>query len=119
MVSNRCPSSAASVFLIFYEGIGKTSLIRTLAERCEHIVHMDPIENRSAVHATETYASSRPHPWWRSDSELTVTTRRRLSSTGDVLDRNVCFVESPGHQHGASVCKCDCAARNRSVLTTT
>lgn len=83
-------------------GIGKTSLIRTLAERCEHIVHMDPIENRSAVHATETYASSRPHPWWRSDSELTVTTRRRLSSTGDVLDRNVCFVESPGHQHGAS-----------------
>ncbi|KAF4989163.1 hypothetical protein FGRMN_9306 [Fusarium graminum] len=82
--------------------IGKTSLIRTLAERCEHIVHMDPIENRSAVHATETYASSRPHPWWRSDSELTVTTRRRLSTTGDVLDRNVCFVESPGHQHGAS-----------------
>ncbi|KAM0260213.1 hypothetical protein ACHAPA_010396 [Fusarium lateritium] len=83
-------------------GIGKTSLIRTLAERCEHIVHMDPIENRSAVHATETYASSRPHPWWRSDSELTVTTRRRLPATGDVLDRNVCFVESPGHQHGAS-----------------
>ncbi|KAH7145339.1 Septin-domain-containing protein [Fusarium sp. MPI-SDFR-AT-0072] len=83
-------------------GIGKTSLIKTLAERCEHIVHMDPIENRSAVHATETYASSRPHPWWRSDSELTVTTRRRLSTTGDVLDRNVCFVESPGHRRDAS-----------------
>ncbi|KAF4966433.1 hypothetical protein FSARC_5877 [Fusarium sarcochroum] len=83
-------------------GIGKTSLIKTLAQRCEHIVHMDPIQQSSAVHATETYASSRPHPWWRSDSELTVTTRRRLSTTGDILDRNVCFVESPGHQHGAS-----------------
>jgi hypothetical protein len=64
---------------------------------------MDPIENHNAVHATETYASSRPQPWWRSDSELTVTTRKRLSATGDVLDRNVCFVESPGHQHGTSV----------------
>ncbi|KAH7182888.1 uncharacterized protein B0J16DRAFT_156432 [Fusarium flagelliforme] len=83
-------------------GIGKTSLIKTLAEHCEHIVHMDPIENRNTVHATETYASSRPQPWWRSDSELTVTTRKRLPTTGDVLDRNVCFVESPGHQHGAS-----------------
>ncbi|KAI8662753.1 Septin-type G domain-containing protein [Fusarium sp. Ph1] len=83
-------------------GIGKTSLIKTLAQRCEHIVHMDPIENSSTVHATETYASSRPHPWWRSDSDLTVTTRRRISTTGDVLDRNVCFVESPRHQHGAS-----------------
>ncbi|CEI68771.1 hypothetical protein FVEN_g8026 [Fusarium venenatum] len=83
-------------------GIGKTSLIKTLAERCEHIVHMDPIEDHNAVHATETYASSRPQPWWRSDSELTVTTRKRLSATGDVLDRNVCFVESPGHQHGTS-----------------
>lgn len=83
-------------------GIGKTSLIKTLAECCEHIVHMDPIEDRNAVHATETYASSRPQPWWRSDSELTVTTRKRLSATGDVLDRNVCFVESPGHQHGTS-----------------
>ncbi|KLO88473.1 uncharacterized protein LW93_5645 [Fusarium fujikuroi] len=83
-------------------GIGKTSLIKTLAERCKHIVHMDPIENHSAVHATETYASSRPQPWWRSDSELAVTARRRISTTGDVLDRNVCFVESPGHRPGAS-----------------
>ncbi|KAF5019778.1 hypothetical protein F66182_8215 [Fusarium sp. NRRL 66182] len=82
--------------------IGKTSLIKTLAQRCEHIVHMDPIEQSSAVHATETYASSRPYPWWRSDSELTVTTRRRISATGDILDRNVCFVESPGHQRGAA-----------------
>ncbi|KAF5964389.1 hypothetical protein FBULB1_12811 [Fusarium bulbicola] len=83
-------------------GIGKTSLIKTLVERCEHIVHMDPIENRSALHATETYASSRPQPWWRSDSELAMTTRRRIPTTGDVLDRNVCFVESPGHRRGAS-----------------
>ncbi|KAG4257073.1 hypothetical protein FPRO03_04083 [Fusarium proliferatum] len=83
-------------------GIGKTSLIKTLAERCKHIVHMDPIENHSAVHATETYASSRPQPWWRSDSELAVTARRRISTTGDVLDRNVCFVESPGRRPGAS-----------------
>ncbi|KAF4466749.1 hypothetical protein FALBO_6390 [Fusarium albosuccineum] len=86
-------------------GIGKTSLIKTLAQRCEHIVHMDPIEHSRTVHATETYASSRPQPWWRSDSDLTVATRRRLSAistTGDILDRNVCFVESPGHQRGAS-----------------
>ncbi|KAF5268797.1 hypothetical protein FOXYS1_297 [Fusarium oxysporum] len=46
--------------------------------------------------------NSRPQPWWRSDSELTVTTRRRISTTGDVLDRNVCFVESPGHRRDAS-----------------
>lgn len=99
-------------------GIGKTSLIKTLAQRCEHIVHMDPIENSSAVHATETYASSRPHPWWRSDSDLTVTTRRRISTTGDVLDRNVCFVESPRHQHGASVRSSIISAVPYTVLTT-
>ncbi|KAF7561872.1 hypothetical protein G7046_g2264 [Stylonectria norvegica] len=88
-------------------GIGKTTLIKSLAQRCEHIVHMDPIDSEAAANATEIYASSRPHPWWRTDSDLATPTGRRRSSIGEVLDRNVCFVESPGHQDGNKVCSAD------------
>ncbi|KAH6890311.1 hypothetical protein B0T10DRAFT_485527 [Thelonectria olida] len=78
-------------------GIGKTSLVMSLAQRCEHIVHIDQIEPNSAMHVSEFYASSRPHPWWKTDSQLAMPNARRRSSTaGEMLDRNVCFVESPG-----------------------
>ncbi|KAH8686663.1 hypothetical protein BGZ61DRAFT_43429 [Ilyonectria robusta] len=84
-------------------GIGKTSLIRSLAQRCEHIVHMDQIEPNQTRDVAETYASSRPHPWWKTDSQLLLTDTQRPSSlTGEMLDRNVCFVEGPGHMNGPS-----------------
>jgi hypothetical protein len=49
------------------------------------------------MRVSEFYASSRPHPWWKTDSQLVMSNARRRSSTaGEMLDRNVCFVESPG-----------------------
>jgi hypothetical protein len=84
-------------------GIGKTSLIRTLAQRSEHIVHLDPILPAATAHAAETYASSRPHRWWQTDSDLHTPTEGRRYSVGEMLDRNVCFVESPSPSEGIKV----------------
>ncbi|KPM46209.1 hypothetical protein AK830_g303 [Neonectria ditissima] len=83
-------------------GIGKTSLIKSLAQRCEHIVHTDQIEPTQTSQVAEIYASSRPHPWWKADSQHMPNARRKSSATGEMLDRNVCFVEGPGHRHGCS-----------------
>ncbi|KAH7127713.1 hypothetical protein EDB81DRAFT_148868 [Dactylonectria macrodidyma] len=84
-------------------GIGKTSLIKSLAQHCEHIVHVDQIESNETRDIAETYASSKPHPWWKTDSQLLLhDAQRRPSVTGEVLDRNVCFVEGPGHLTGSS-----------------
>lgn len=98
-------------------GIGKTSLIRSLAQRCEHIVHVDQIEPNQTRDVAETYASSRPHPWWKTDSQLLLPdTQRPSSMTGEMLDRNVCFVEGPGHMNGPSV-RSSCSHFNKALLT--
>lgn len=52
---------------------------------------------------TEIYASTKPYPeWWSDLDDFRVLARRK--SLGDtVLDRNICFVDTPGYSHGSSV----------------
>lgn len=114
-------------------GVGKTSLIKAIVQSCEHIVHVDPItpssvlsssvtrpasaavgkqrssrrqssrESAGTTQITEIYASTKPYPeWWSEVADFRVLRRRK--SLGDaVLDRNICFVDTPGYGSGSSV----------------
>ncbi|KAK8012350.1 hypothetical protein PG991_009725 [Apiospora marii] len=105
-------------------GVGKTSLIKAIVQICDHIVHVDPIvspansrrSSRSMEKAagpkrkpsdstsqiTEIFASTKPYPeWWTELEESHVDTRRKSLGDG-VLDRNICFVDTPGYGRGAS-----------------
>lgn len=105
-------------------GIGKTSLIRSIVHLCEDIVHVDPLSPSNSLsqssaskaksrkkkvgasgtlHITETHASTKSYPPWWSDIEESRVLRRRKSSTTDaVLERNLCFVDTPGYSIDAS-----------------
>ena len=113
-------------------GVGKTSLIKAIVQACEHIVHVDAItptpvlrrhksspssssigsgsgsRRQSAEMGTgkiaEIYASTKPYPeWWSEIDDFKVLQRRK--SLGDaVLERNICFVDTPGYGSGSSVC---------------
>ena len=105
-------------------GVGKTSLIKSIVQTCEDIVHVDPIsshppsieqlppqkpkkkqetpQSKSTQHITEVYASTRPFPKWWSDVEETKVLQRRKSMGDTVLERNLCFVDTPGYGHGLS-----------------
>jgi hypothetical protein len=109
-------------------GIGKTSLIKAIVQTCEDIVHVDPISatsmsvpetrrkssrskprSRSAdlqatSQITEVYASTRPYPAWWSDLEESKILRRRKSLGDSILERNLCFVDTPGYGNKTSVC---------------
>ncbi len=52
---------------------------------------------------TEIYASTKPYPeWWSEMDDLSILRRRK--SLGDtVLDRNICFIDTPGYGTGSSV----------------
>jgi hypothetical protein len=63
-----------------------------MAQSCEHIVHIDPVDTAGADGVAEIYASTKPHSWWQSASDS--ASLRRRSSTGEILSRNICFVES-------------------------
>ncbi|KAK5094976.1 hypothetical protein LTS08_008372 [Lithohypha guttulata] len=86
-------------------GSGKTSLIKSIVQLCEDIVHVDPFTSssisRSTLHGRntanafhETYASTRPYPSWWSDMDESRVLRRRKSMGDFVLERNLCFVDS-------------------------
>ncbi|KAI0841680.1 Septin-domain-containing protein [Hypoxylon sp. FL0890] len=100
-------------------GVGKTSMVKAIVQICEHIVHVDPIpaqteskthkkqatSSRRASNSTgisEIYASTKPYPeWWSTLDEPHISERRK--SLGDnVLERNVCFVDTPGYRNGSS-----------------
>ena len=105
-------------------GVGKTSLIKSIVQTCEDIVHVDPIsshppsieqlplqkskkkqditQSKSTQHITEVYASTRPYPDWWSEVEETKVLRRRKSVGDTVLERNLCFVDTPGYGNGLS-----------------
>ena len=103
------------------KGIGKTSLIRSIVQSCEDIVHVDPLspsqslsqppprkpksrrrqtEQGATMRLTEIHASTRPYPYWWTDVEETKVLRRRKSSVDTVLERNICFVDTPGYVEG-------------------
>lgn len=105
-------------------GVGKTSLIKSIVQTCEDIVHVDPLSPnlpsidqltsqkpkskssranvRSTDKITEVYASTKPYPTWWSDIEETKVLRRRKSMGDTVLERNICFVDTPGYSHAMS-----------------
>ncbi|KAJ8105156.1 hypothetical protein OPT61_g10349 [Boeremia exigua] len=99
-------------------GIGKTALIRSIVQSCEDIVHVDtlspsqslsqptprrpksrrrPTEQGATLKLTEIHASTKPYPHWWTDVEETRVLRRRKSSIDTVLERNICFVDTPGY----------------------
>ncbi|KAJ4293271.1 hypothetical protein N0V90_008553 [Kalmusia sp. IMI 367209] len=104
-------------------GIGKTSLIRSIVQLCEDIVHVDPLSPSNSIsqaspphpksrkrktepsgtpHITETYASTKSYPPWWTDVEESRVLRRRKSSIDAVLERNLCFVDTPGYNADSS-----------------
>lgn len=109
-------------------GVGKTSLIKSIVQTCEDIVHVDPLSPnllsidqlpsrkskskpssanvRSTNKIKEVYASTKPYPTWWSDIEETKVLRRRKSMGDTVLERNLCFVDTPGYSHGMSRTEC-------------
>ncbi|KAL4870186.1 hypothetical protein BDV12DRAFT_195563 [Aspergillus spectabilis] len=97
-------------------GSGKTSLIKSIVQISEDIVHVDSFDEplsslsishrgRSSrtsyrpthppAHISEIYASSKPYPSWWSDLEDSRVLRRRKSTGEIVLERNICFVDTP------------------------
>ena len=54
------------------------------------------------MRVTEIHASTRPYPHWWTDVEETRVLRRRKSSIDTVLERNICFVDTPGYLDGSS-----------------
>ncbi|KAI1144603.1 Septin-domain-containing protein [Hypoxylon sp. FL0543] len=101
-------------------GVGKTSMVKAIVQICEHIVHVDPIPAQAESNIrnkqgtlpntasnltsgiSEIYASTKPYPeWWSTLDEPHISERRK--SLGDnVLERNVCFVDTPGYRNGSS-----------------
>ncbi|RHZ49693.1 uncharacterized protein CDV56_104859 [Aspergillus thermomutatus] len=91
-------------------GSGKTSLIKSIVQACEDIVHVDPFPSLSPSNLSsraqpptapavisEIYASTKPYPPWWSDLEDSRVLRRRKSSGDIVLERNLCFVDTPAN----------------------
>ncbi|KAI7304987.1 hypothetical protein KC315_g14900 [Hortaea werneckii] len=87
------------VMVVGHNGVGKTTLIQSILRSCEDIVHADQPVNitpndRSPIH--ETAASTKPCPrWWR-DMESSRTSNRRRSVGEGLLQRNICFLDTPG-----------------------
>ncbi|KAI5266190.1 hypothetical protein E4T47_08322 [Aureobasidium subglaciale] len=85
-------------------GIGKTSLIKSIVQVCEDIVHVDPVvtvdqspaatTNMHEIH--ETHASTKSYPAWWSEIEQGRGLRRRKSMGDSILERNICLVDTPG-----------------------
>ncbi|RDL40779.1 p-loop containing nucleoside triphosphate hydrolase [Venustampulla echinocandica] len=109
--------------------VGKTSLIKAIVQTCEDIVHVDPLSptaisipetrrrsSRSSrkgssnmqttSQITEVYASTKPYPAWWSDLEDSRILQRRKSLGDSVLERNLCFVDTPGYGNKTSCLEC-------------
>ncbi len=96
-------------------------MVKAIVQICEHIVHVDPIlseaeRNKPKERATsskrasnstsgisEIYASTKPYPEWWSMLDEPHNSERRQSLGDSILERNVCFVDTPGYRNGSSV----------------
>lgn len=110
-----------STLLTCHPGSGKTSLLKSLVQLTEDIVHVDPLphsphpdvekqkqkrsERKSRPNSrqmnrqtptpiSEIYASTKPYPSWWSDLEDSRVLRRRKNLGDVVLERNLCFVDN-------------------------
>ena len=119
----RSQKSGANSDLIV--GVGKTSLIRSMVQVCEDIVHVDPTSSiTSSVtrtspirertrhgktfqnpipQITEIWASTKAYPQWWIATDDSKGPRRRKSMGDTILERNICFVDTPGYSQGLSI----------------
>ncbi|ATY59492.1 Cell division GTP binding [Cordyceps militaris] len=74
-------------------GTGKTSIIRSIYQCCEHIVHIDAVNTHFSGPVLETHASTRPYQWWQTEIPSETLRRRSSTSVEDILDRNICFLD--------------------------
>lgn len=96
-------------------GVGKTCFIRSMLQSCDDIVHVDLNSSNSALSSqlwhsgarmdrkytqtrqiTEINASTKAYPSWWSEMDEGRALQRRRSIGGPILDRNLCFVDTPG-----------------------
>ncbi|KAL9589604.1 MAG: hypothetical protein Q9203_001611 [Teloschistes exilis] len=106
-------------------GLGKTSLIKSIVQLCEDIVHVDPVSlnasslpqgsrsaardgllkvsNLSTSQLHEVWASTKAYPGWWTELEDSRALRRRSSIGEPILERNICFVDTPGYGQGLSI----------------
>jgi hypothetical protein len=94
---------------------------------CDDIVHVDPLSStppsvpetlrkkskskgrggntdvQSTSQISEVYASTRAYPHWWSEFDDAKVLKRRKSSGDSILERNLCFVDTPGYGNGTSV----------------
>lgn len=90
-------------------------------QACEDIVHVDPLPTpqstsqprasrsksraRKSAYAgttrvTEIHASTKPYPHWWTDLDDSRAPKKRKGSSDNVLERNICFVDTPGYLPG-------------------
>ena len=100
--------------------MGKTALIKSIVQVCEDIVHVDPLASDVPTlrkddkgkkpaasrelptqQVTEIFASTKTYPPWWSEVEDSSVLRRRKSGGESVLERNICFVDTPGFDTSA------------------
>ena len=87
------------VMVVGYNGVGKTRLIGSILRSCQDIVHVDqptPNPADTNLHVYETHASTRPYASWWTDLQDRRPSSRRRSMGDGVLERNLCFVDTPG-----------------------
>ncbi|KAI0976424.1 Septin-domain-containing protein [Xylaria arbuscula] len=104
-------------------GVGKTSLLKAIVQTCDHIVHVDPIPPVAGssndpgadmarprirppftTAISEVYASTKPYPEWWQELDAPGVSHKRKRLGDNVLERNICFVETPGYgRRGTSV----------------
>lgn len=113
--------SKLKVMVVGETGVGKSSLVRSIVQACEDIVHVDPLpapqsisrprasrsksrarkpEHADTTRVTEIHASTKPYPHWWTDLDDSRAPKKRKGSCDSVLERNICFVDTPGYSPG-------------------
>ena len=101
-----------TLLIVKRTGVGKTSLIKSVVQLCEDIIHVDSVI--SSAHSSqpshgaqdsvsEIYASTKPYPEWWSSMEESRILRRRKSMGDSVLERNICFVDTSNSAKPATI----------------
>ncbi|KAJ8127985.1 hypothetical protein O1611_g5653 [Lasiodiplodia mahajangana] len=113
------------ILLAGNSGIGKTSLLKAIVQTCAHIVHVEPISPSSefgpafsqsditsassrrgllsTTTISEVHASTKPYPEWWQELDTPSISHKRKRQGDSVLERNICFVDTPGFGRHSSV----------------
>lgn len=95
--SRHSPAAAASSSAGFGEGAQYSTI------RARRTSSRSSRQETATRQITEIYASTKPYPAWWNEVTDGRGLRRRKSLGESVLDRNICFVDTPGFTGDASV----------------